>query len=96
MAQLSTRLPLELMLTRWAAVLNPLLALPILQGNLIANIALTASTAQAINHLLARPPIGWFLTDNTASATVWRTTPFNKSTITLEASANTTISFWVF
>jgi len=96
MAQLSTKLPLELMQTKWASTLNPLLSMPILNGNLISNITLAATTPLAINHLLGRSPIGWFLTDNTAAASVWRSVAFNQYTLTLEASAATTISFWVF
>lgn len=84
------------MQTKWASSLNPLLALPILQGNMISGVHLIATTPLAINHLLGRNPLGWFLTDNTASCNVWRTVAFNKYTITLESSATTTISFWVF
>lgn len=96
MAQLSTKLPWELAQTKWPATLNPVLALPILSGNQINNIQLTVSVPLVINHLLQRNPQGWIITDNTASATVWRTMAFNPLTITLEASADTTISIWVF
>lgn len=84
------------MQTKWAASLNPLLALPILNGNLISNVFLTTAVPKAINHLLGRNPLGWFLTDQNSSATIWRTQPFNQYTLTLEASADITISFWVF
>lgn len=96
MAQLSNKLPWELANPKWAATLNPILALPILQGNLISNISLTASTSRPINHLLGRIPIGWFLTDNDSQAVVWRSAESNQYTITLESDANTTISIWVF
>jgi len=96
MGQLSTKLPWELAQTKWAATINPILALPILNGNMIDSIFLTASTPKAINHLLGRMPQGWFLTDNSKNAVIWRSAEFNQFTITLEASADTTISFWVF
>lgn len=96
MTQLSTKLPFDQLLTKWASALNPLLALPILQGNLISNVALIANKPQPINHLLAKMPQGWFLLDNIADTVVWRTQPYSLSSITLEASANTTISFWIF
>ena len=96
MAQLSTKLTWDLAQTKWSATLNPILAIPFLSGNSIANITLTASTPLAINHLLQRLPQGWFITDNTADAVIWRTKPFNSATLTLESSANTTISIWVF
>ena len=96
MAQLSSKLTWDLAQTKWSATLNPVLAIPFLSGNQIFNIVLTASTPKVINHLLQRMPQGWFLTDNQADAVVWRSAAFNSLTITLEASANTTISFWVF
>lgn len=96
MAYLSSKLPWELANTKWAATLNPIIALPILDGNLIEDIVLVASTPQAINHLLQRMQQGWFIVDNTANCAVWRTKPLNDTTITLESSANSTISIWVF
>lgn len=96
MPQLSTRLPWDLANTRWASILNPILALPILNGNMIEAIDLIANKPQAINHLLQETPQGWFITDNTANAVVWRTRDFNPLTITLESSADTTINIWVF
>lgn len=96
MAQLSPKLPWDLAQTKWSSILNPILALPILNGNQVNSVALVANKPLAINHLLQRLPLGWFLTDNTANATIWRTVAFTALTITLEASADTTISFWIF
>lgn len=96
MAQLSTKLPWELANTKWSSILNPILALPILNGNQIEDVILAASTPLAINHLLGRMPQGWFLTDNTANAVVWRTQEFNQFSIVLESDLDTTISFWIF
>lgn len=96
MALLSPKLSWDLANPRWASLLNPVLSLPILQGNQINDISLKASTPLVINHLLQRLPQGWFLTDNIANAVVWRTASFNKNTLTLEASADTVISIWVF
>lgn len=96
MALLSTHLDWPLANTKWASVLNPVISLPILNGNQISNVVLVANTPLVINHLLQRMPQGWFLTDNTANTSVWRTASFNNLTITLESSANTTISFWIF
>lgn len=96
MAQLSTKLPWELANTKWSSILNPILALPILNGNQVDDVKLVANVPQAINHLLGRLPQGWFITDNNANTTVWRTADFTQFTITLEATANTTISFWIF
>ncbi len=93
---LSAKLPWDLANPKWAAEINPLLALPILNGNLLTNISLVASTPLAINHLLQRMPQGWILTDNTADTAVWRTRAFSQYTLTLESSADTTISLWIF
>lgn len=94
--QLSTKLPWDLAQTQWASTINPILALPILNGNEIDEIKLIAGKAQAINHLLQRVPQGWFLLDNTANTVIWRTAMFNSLTLSLQSSADTTISIWVF
>lgn len=96
MAFLSPKLPWELAQTKWPSVLNPIIALPFLNGNSITNITLAANVATNINHLLQRMPQGWFLTDNTANATIWRTKAFTQLTLVLESDADTTISIWVF
>jgi hypothetical protein len=96
MSQLSTKLPWDLAQTKWASTINPVLALPILNGGMIEAVNLTANVPRAINHLLQRLPQGWMLTDNRKNAVVWRSADFNDLTLTLTASADTTISFWVF
>lgn len=96
MTQLSTKLPWELAQTKWPAALNPILALAMLQGNQLNNIALTASTPLVINHFLGKMMQGWFITDITANTAIWRTAPFNSLNITLESSVNVTISLWVY
>lgn len=96
MAQLSQKLPWELAQTKWSSILNPILALPMLNGNQVQGVALTASAPLAVNHLLGRMPVGWFLTDNTANAVVWRAQPFNQFSIILESDADTLVSFWIF
>ncbi len=93
---LSAKLPWELANPKWASEINPILSMPILNGNMVSEVRLAATTPLAINHLLGRLPQGWFLTDNSANAVIWRTKAFSQYTITLEASAATTISFWIF
>lgn len=87
---------LSLMQTKWASQLNPLLSNPLNQPGFIKNVTLIANTPLAINHLLGQVQQGWFITDIDSNATVWRTQPFNKLTLTLEASANTTINLTVY
>lgn len=95
-APLSSNLPWELANNLWAQSLNTVMLNPLLQGKIITAISLLATTPLVINHGLGRTLVGWLLTDNTANAVVWRTSPINSQTITLEASATTTISLWVF
>lgn len=82
--------------TRWPADLNPIIALPQLHGTLLLNINLVSGTPLSINTLLSRMQQGWIITDITADAAVWRTQPFNKTTLTLQSSADCTISLWVY
>lgn len=96
MAQLSTKLPWELAQTKWASILNPIIALPILSGNIIQDITLIATKPNAINHLLQRRPQGWMITDKTTNANVWRVAPFTGTTITLESDIDTMIDLYVF
>lgn len=93
---LSSKLPWELANPKWAASLNPILSLPMLSGNLISNILLSAGIPKTINHLLQRMQQGWILVDTTGSDVVKRTRPFNTTTLTLQSASDTTISLWVF
>jgi len=93
---LSTKLPWDLANPKWAASLNPLLANTLIQGSQIDGIILTAGVAKAINHNLGQLPNGWFVVDNVANSNIWRTQAFTTTVLTLQASANTTISIWVY
>jgi hypothetical protein len=96
MAQLPKTVDLQQLISKWSSQLNPLLANPLLQGGQISNVVLVASTPQTINHLLGKMQTGWIITDQNAAAEVYRTQPFNDLTLTLEASANCTVSLWVY
>lgn len=92
--QLSTNLPFEQMLTKWAGTLNPVLAIQMLQGTPLTNVKLLSGVPQALDHLLQRNQIGWMITDQNAAASIFRTQPFNSNTITLQSSADVTINLW--
>lgn len=92
---LPQRLPLEMMQTQWASQIDPLLVNPLASGLLLKNIVL-ASGANVINHLLSRQPQGWFVTDTNAAVTIYRSQPFNSSTLTLTSSGAATVSLYVF
>ena len=93
---LSSNLPWTLANPKWAATINPVLANPLVQGQQIDSIILVSGKTKVINHGLQQLPQGWFLVDNIANAVVWRTSSFTATTLTLESSANTTISIWVY
>ncbi len=77
-----------------AFVLDPLVRLPTLDGTLLTGVSLSTAVTQ-VNHLLGRQPLGWQLADINSNATVWRT-GWNNKTLSLQASADTTVNLWVF
>lgn len=81
--------------TLWKSALDPVLANLLLQGNLISNITLNNGVT-VINHKLGRMQLGWFLTDNTGIATIYRSQPFNNLTLTLTSNASEVVSIWCF
>lgn len=92
---LPQKLPLELMQTRWASELNPLLRNKLIQGVLIPNVSLKVGDT-AINHLLQRQQIGYIITDINGPAIVYRSEPFNTLTLTLTSDAACVVSVWCF
>lgn len=80
-----------------ARVFNAIQTKEILDGRLISDIVIETGTPKEINHGLGKPIRGWIITDINADANVYRsasTTP--NSTFVLNASANCTVSLWVF
>ncbi len=87
-------LPPHQMESTWKAQIDPVLNCPIIDGIPLLNIVLVANTPKTLNHSLSRPQRGYFITYQNANANIWVTQPFNSQTITIEASANVTISLW--
>lgn len=87
---------LDLYQTRMKSELDPVIASSLLQGNLLSNIQLSASSPTQINHKLGRMQRGWFITDQNAQARIYRFAPLNASTLTLSSDANVVVSLWVF
>lgn len=92
---LSPKLDWNLANPLWASALNPVLANQLLQGNLIQNVTLVSGNNQ-INHNLNRLQIGWFIIDQNASATFYRSKPFNYQNLILNSSGAVTVSLWCF
>lgn len=93
--KLSTSLPFSLMITKWAAILNPLLDSPLNSASIISDVKLSIGS-NTINHLLGKKQTGWFLVDQQASASIYRSMPFNTTTLTLTSDAVVTVSIGVF
>lgn len=93
--QLPKGLEWPLAQTKWAGILNPFLAKPSLNNNLLMDLVL-ASGVNVINHKLGRAPIGWRVVDINGIATLNRSAPLNDLTLTLTSSAAVTISLEVF
>ncbi len=92
---LPLNLPLSLMQVKWSSELNPLLSLPFIHGVELMNLSLQTG-ANTVNHMLQRQQQGWFITDINAAASIYRSQPFNKTTLTLTSSANCVVSLWVY
>lgn len=95
MAQLPQKLPLDMMQSKWASQLNPLLANPIMSGLALSNISIVTGS-NVINHKLGQMQQGWFITDINASANIYRSASFNNLTLTLISDNPCTISLWVY
>ena len=85
----------QLMQTKWASILNPLLKNGLVDGIQLIGIDLINGET-TFNHLLGRKPQGWILTDINAGTSVYRSKPFNDKTLSLTAGANCTVSLWVY
>jgi hypothetical protein len=85
----------QLMQNAWASQLNNVLSFPISNGSILQDVPLL-SGANVINHKLGRKLQGWAVVRMVgAFAQVYETTS-NTKTLTLNASAPTTISLLVF
>lgn len=95
------RLPLNLpqaqQSTQWKQQLDPILALPPLQGSFLNDITVTSGN-NVINHGLSRLQQGWILVDSTVSTSgpIYRSGEFNTTTLTLNIPGAGTISLWVY
>jgi hypothetical protein len=83
------------MVTQWKSLLDPLLASPLNDVSILKNVQLKNGTT-TINHLLGAVQQGWFLVDIQGAATIYRSRPFNATTLTLTSNASVTVSIGVF
>lgn len=92
---LSSNLDWDAAKNLWAQSLNPVLANPLLSGKVLGPITLV-SGVNAVNHGLGRTMQGWFITDQNALASIYRSAPLNATNLVLTSSAAVTLLLWVF
>lgn len=92
---LSTNLPLNLLETKWASILNPIISNPMTNMAILKDVSLVTGT-NIINHLLQQMQLGWIITDIQGAATIYRNAAFNDLTLSLHSSAPVTVSIGVF
>lgn len=90
----STNKDLQLLQTSWISRINPVLKNPISNGILIEQLLILGSNI--VNHRLGRKPQGYIVVDQDASATFFRSAPFNDLTLALDSSANVTVRLYIF
>lgn len=86
---------MQLMQTKWASELNPLLAKPLNKSLILKDVVLI-NGVNTINHLLGRKPQGWIITDVDAVASIFRSQPFNDLTLTLTTNADCIVTLMVY
>lgn len=79
----------------WSAAINPVLANPMNNIQILSNIVLKAGV-NVINTKLGRMMVGWQQIDIQGAASVYRSAPFNETTLTLTSTAPVIISLGVF
>lgn len=84
-----------MMQNTWGSAIDPVLANPLIKGNILKSISLINGSI-VINHLLGRMMQGWFITDINAAATVYRSQQFNNLTLTLTSNAAAIVNIYVF
>lgn len=95
---LTTRAPWERAQPLWASQINPVLANPLVQGQLLSNISVS-SGANVINHKLGRKLQGYIVVLNSAAVTYYDSQSTNQTpdlTLILNASGSAVISLYVF
>lgn len=83
------------MTTRWKSLLDPVLKNPLNSVRFLPNVELKTGVNR-INHLLQQLQQGWFLTDIQGAAQIYRSAPFNATTLTLTSDADVTVSIGVY
>lgn len=86
---------LTLLQSNWKSQLDPILANPVTNLQILKNIILSPGN-NVINHKLGAIQQGYIIVDQQNPAIIYRTAPFNSLTLTLNSSIAATISLGVF
>jgi hypothetical protein len=81
--------------SKWKAQIDPVLANPIANMQVLKNIALKNGTT-VINHKLGDTMQGWVILDINGAASIYRNAPMNKLTLSLASNAAVTITLGVY
>lgn len=98
MATLPQQLTLSQLQNRWATILDPVVKSPIVNGSQLSNIKLTTGN-NVVNHKLGRKLQGWIVVGIDAVSSLYDTQATNQTpqlTLNLVASADVTVSLWVY
>ncbi len=96
--QLPLNLPQGQLNTKWKSILDPVIADPIRQGQMLQNVVLS-SGKNAINHGLQRNLTGWFIVGINAIASIYDEQASNQTpqlTLVLVSNSKVTVNLWVF
>lgn len=93
--QLPLKQDLDMMQTKWASILNPVIANPLTNPHRLTRILLINGST-TINHGLEQMQQGWIITDMSAGAKIYRSQPFNAKTLTLTSDTAVTVDIVVF
>lgn len=95
---LPQQLNLPQMQNTWAQQLNPIIANPIISGNILQNVVLAVGS-NVINHKLGKKLQGWYIVRKRGSADIYDTQDSNQMpqlTLTLTSDAVVTVDLAVF
>lgn len=84
-----------LMQTKWSSQLNPVLNSPITAPTILKGVTLQTGV-NTINTGLTATLQGWFIVDQDAAATIYRSSPKAPLTLTLTVSGPVTVDIAVF
>ncbi len=93
--QLPFQKSFELMQTKWKSILDPVIKNPLNDVSILKSVTLIIGETK-IPHLLGQVQRGWLVLDVNASATIYRSKPFDGSYLYLTSNAVATVSLGVF